>query len=117
VLQLRNREIIRPDAIQRRQPSAEYVVEAAEFTGALDGSNVRCFLDRTDDCRITSRIAADGAERFLSEIEALGTRTNFFGQSYERVSEPAALIRGLLQEMVGEPERSLPADAWKLGKL
>ncbi len=60
---------------------------------------------------------ADGAELILREIVAAGTRVHALADRDQRVGEPPRLFGRLLEQMVGEPQRRLPADAGQLREL
>ena len=93
------------------------MVEAAEFTGALDRADVGCLFDDTDQRRITPRIAADHAELIFREVEAAFAGMNADAQGNQCFGEPVTLLRWLLEQMIREAKRRLAADAWQLGEL
>src|SRR5205085_6035411 len=51
--QLRDPQVVGPDAVDRGDGAAEHVVAALELTGLLDGLDVPGFLDDADEGRVT----------------------------------------------------------------
>ena len=90
---------------------AEHMIEAAKLASPLDGTDIRRFLDDADQCLVSSRICADCAQLTFGEVEASLARMNALGEGDECFGELAALLRGLLEEVVGEPQRCLASDA------
>src|SRR5690606_594438 len=63
-------QLVRADAIQRRQAPAQHMIQAPVLARSLDGTDVRRLLHHAEDRRITARTAADFAERILGVIAA-----------------------------------------------
>src|SRR5207245_6531550 len=63
-----HREVVGADAVERRQPAAEHVIDAPVFAGALDGADVGRLLHHADQSRVAPRVAADGADLVFGEI-------------------------------------------------
>ena len=110
-------EILGSDAVEGGQAAAEDVVQSTEFASALDGTDVRCFLDDADQRGITTRIAADRAQLPFCEIETTLAGMNAVAQGDKHFGEPATLLRGLLEQMIRKTERRLAADARELCQL
>jgi hypothetical protein len=97
-----DRQVFRPNTIEWRKPAAKHVIQASELTGTLDRADIRRFFDCTNECRVTSLIAADRAQRFLGEIEAALTRPNALRERHECRGEALAVLGGLPKQMVRE---------------
>ena len=86
-------EISRTHAVERRQPSAEHVIEASELAGPLDRADVRRLLDDADQRRVAPRIAADRTDVVFGEVEAARARSHALAEGDQRVCETLALLR------------------------
>ena len=93
------------------------MIQSAKLTRSLDRAYVGRLLDSADETRIAPRIAADRAHLILTEVEAVSARTHALGKRYESVSETAAVLCRLLEQVIREAERGLSSDSWKPGKL
>ena len=78
---------------------------------ALDRADVRRLFDGAEHPDVTPRVPADVAELLLRQVEAAGAGLHPLGQRDQRRRQPAALVGGLLQQVVREPQRRLAADA------
>ena len=110
-------KVLGANAIERREPPSEDVVEPAKFPRALDGADIGCFLDDTEEGRIATRIAADGAQLTFGEVEALGAGMDALTQRREGVCEPTTLFRGLPEQVIRESKGRLATDTRELREL
>src|SRR5215210_3341152 len=69
-VELRDLEVARLDAVDRRERAAQHVVAPAVLVGALDRDHVARLLDDADQRRVAARVGADGAAGALGEVEA-----------------------------------------------
>ncbi len=70
VEQLGQMQLLRTDAVEGRERSAQHVVEAAILVGALDADDVPGLLHHADGGDVSPRVAADVAQLLLGEVEA-----------------------------------------------
>ena len=75
------------DAVERRQRSAENVVQAAILAGALDRDDVDRLLDDADDGAVAPRVRADLAELLLGQVPALAAEAHARLDVLDRASE------------------------------
>lgn len=115
--QILDMEVLRPHTVEGREASSEHVVQPSKFPSALDGADVRRLLDDADQRCITTRVTADRAQLTLGEVEAALAGMHTLTERGQSFSESSALLGGLLQEVIGQPESRLTADAWELGEL
>src|SRR4029078_2825138 len=71
--QLADAQLVRPDAVDRRDRPVEDVVEALELPGPLQGEHVERLLDHAQARRVAARVATDRAERLVADVEAAVT--------------------------------------------
>lgn len=90
------------------------MVETAKLPRALDGADIGCLLDDTEQRRIATRVAANGAQLTFGEVEALGARMDALRQRREGIGEPTTLLRGLPEQMIRESEGCLATDPREL---
>jgi hypothetical protein len=109
--------MLRANSVKRGQLASEDVVQTAKLSGSLDGTDVGGFLDDADDGSIATRIATNGAELTLGEIEAARARMHPLREGCQGLREAPALLRWLLEQMIRESQRRFPADARKLREL
>src|SRR5678816_2825625 len=63
-------EIVRADAVQRRQRAHQHVIDAAELTGLLDDRYVLRFLDDANQALIARRARAERARIRFRDVVA-----------------------------------------------
>jgi hypothetical protein len=68
--------VLRLDAVDGRQRTAEHVVEAPVLVRALDGDEVGRLLDDADHRPVAPRVQADLTHVFLSEVPALAAEAD-----------------------------------------
>src|SRR5829696_1886417 len=86
-VELADLEVVRLDAVDRRQRAAEHVVAAAELVRALDRDDVARVLDDADERAVPARVGADLAARALGQVEADFAETDAFLDLADRVGE------------------------------
>ena len=105
------RQVLRLDAVERRQRAAEHVVEAAVLAGALDREQVDRLLDDADDRAVAARVEADRADLLLGEVPALAAEAHALLHLLDRVGERERLRLRHLEEMERKPMRGAAADS------
>jgi hypothetical protein len=115
--QLVDAQMLRLDAVERRERAAEHVVEPAELAGPLDREQVDRLLDDADQRVVTSRVAADRADVFLGEVPALVAEADALLDLLDRRRERERLVLRPLQQMEGETVRGARADARQARQL
>ena len=91
--QLADSEVVRSDAVHRRDVPAEDVVPPPELLCALDRDDVARLLDHADDRRVSLRIAAEVALFAFGNIEARLADRDLLLRGDDRVGEPVRLFR------------------------
>src|SRR5512146_1925640 len=89
------------------------MVDAAEPPGALDGAHVPRLLPDTQQ----RRVAPDGAGAVVAQVAARGADLHLVAHPADRLRQPAGGLRGLLQQVKGEPLGRFPPDTGELGEL
>ena len=112
-----DREVLGPDAVERRKSASENMIQASELTGALDRADIRRFFDCADERRVTTLIAANRTQLLFSEIETALTGADALSQRHERSREPLTVLSRLTQEVIRQTKRRLPTDARKTREL
>src|SRR5438034_4295820 len=80
------------DAVERRERTAEHVVDATELVRALDGEEVGGLLNDADDGAIAPGIGADGAELLLRQGPALAAEADALLDLADRVGKGEGLL-------------------------
>ena len=91
--------------------SPEHVIVAPEIRGAIDDSDSRRLLHHADHAGIAARVLTDAAGLIFGQITAFFAGPYPLGYRGKHRGEPSDLVGGLLEQMKGEPLRSLSADA------
>src|SRR3712207_2755867 len=102
-------ELIRADALDRGDRSAEDVVATAELAGALDRDHVLGLLHHADDRRVSPRVTADPAGLLLGDPAAHGAEPDLVLDLDEDLCEPADVDRVGLEQVERDPLRALRA--------
>src|SRR5947207_1914774 len=97
--QLVDAQVLRFDAVERRQRAAEDVVEAAVLVRPLDRDQVGRLLDDADDGVVAARVAADLAGLLLGQISALAAEANALLHLGDRGRQRAGLVLGHAEEV------------------
>jgi hypothetical protein len=108
---------LRSYPIQWGQMATQYVVAPPKIGGAIDHSDGRGLLYDADEPRIPPGISTDVTGLILCQIAAFFARPDPLGDRGQHRGQPPGLFGRLLQQMEGEPLRSLPADPRKPGEL
>jgi len=69
-------ELLRADAVERRDDAAEYVVGAVVLLGALDGDDIADVLDHADDLPSAEGAGADGAGVGVGDVVAVAAEAD-----------------------------------------
>ena len=91
--------------------SAEHVITSAKIGGSIHDGNRGGLLHDADDARIPARVLADAAGLIFGQITTFFAGAHPLGYRGKRGGKPTDLFGGLLEQMKGEPLRSLSADA------
>src|SRR5262245_62559489 len=115
--QLVDAQVLRLDAVQRRERAAEHVVEPAVLVRALDRDQVGGLLDDADDRVVAPRVTADLAGLILRQVPALAAEADPLLDLLERAREGQRLVLRHAEEVEREPLRRALADAWQARQL
>src|SRR5512146_1921521 len=74
-------------------------------------------LHDTQQRRVAPRVAADGAGAVVAQVAARGADLHLVAHPADRLRQPAGGLRGLLQQVEGEPLGRFPPDTGELGEL
>ena len=91
--------------------AAEHVIPPPEIGRTVHYRDGRGLLHHADHTRIAARVLANAAGLIFGQITARFAGTDPLGNRGEHRGEPPYLFGGLLEQMKGEPLRSLSADA------
>ncbi|MCD6033937.1 MAG: hypothetical protein K0S78_6123, partial [Thermomicrobiales bacterium] len=83
----------------------------------LDGTDVCRLFDGADHTSVTSWVPADGTFEVFREVSADAAGLHPGRKLDQGMGKTLAALLRLLQEMVGQAQRGLPADARKPGQL
>ena len=101
--QLRELEILRVDPVDRREGSAEDVVDAVVLVGALHRDHVARLLDDADQALVPARVLADPTALLVGEVEAAIAQADPLLDLADRLGESRGVLRGRSQDVEGEP--------------
>jgi len=104
-------EIIGTDAVQRRQPASEDMIQGGEIFGFFKRDNVAGLLDDADDRPVAGLAGANGARVGFGNIAAGRARADFFLDDQDRFGQFPRLVRAHLKNMEGQPPGGLATDA------
>ena len=104
-------QLVRPDALQRRQRTHQHVIHALEVARLLDGRHIRRLFDDADDVMIPIHIAAEGAGVDVGDVVAHRTVRDALLHVAKGVSQPLGAVARALEDMEGQALRPLGADA------
>src|SRR3954470_15011298 len=86
--QLPHPQVVRSDALDRRDRAAQHVVAAAELARLLDRDDVLRLLDHADDGEVAPRVAADPALLGLGDVPADPAEPHLVLDLGQRVHQP-----------------------------
>ena len=92
--QLVDAEVLRLDAVERRERPAEHVVDAAVLVGALHREHVGRLLDDADERLVAPRVEADDAELLLGQVPALAAEADALLRLADRLASASASSSG-----------------------
>ena len=101
--QLVDPQVLRLDAVERRERAPEDVVQAAELARPLDRDEVDRLLDHADHRVIAASVAADRTDFLLGQVPALVAEAHTLLDVLDRRGERKRLVLRSLQEVEGEP--------------
>ena len=104
-------KLARADAVQRRQPALQHVVQAAIAGGLFDRQAVGRRFHRAQQVRVARGAGAGRADLGFAEIAAALAMADLFDRLGQRVRQPLAARALALQHVVGHALRGLRADA------
>jgi hypothetical protein len=110
-------KLLRTDAIEGRERSAQDVIQAAILVRALDAEDVPGLLDDADSRGVAPRVAADVTQLLLGEVEAPPAEADHFFDLDQRVGEGERLFGRELEQVKGEALSGLWPDAGELAEL
>src|SRR2546421_2428474 len=115
--QLVDPEVLRLDAVERRERAAEHVVEAPELVRALQRDQVDRLLDDADDRVVAPRIDADRAQLLLGQVPALAAEAHAFLHLLDRSRKGQRLVRRNLEQVKRKSLRGSSSDPGKPREL
>src|SRR5690606_22183719 len=100
-------QLVRPDAVDRRDGATQDVVAPLELAGALDRDDVLVLLDHTEHGRVPPRVATDAALLFLGDVEAGRAELDPGLDLQEHLGETAYVRLVGLEQVEGDPLSTL----------
>ena len=116
-VELGDLEVLRLDAVDRRERAAEHVVAAAVLVRALDRDHVAGLLDDADQRGVAALVLADRAARALGQVEADLAEADPLLDVADRLRERVGVLGRRAQQVEREPLRRAVADAGELAQL
>jgi hypothetical protein len=104
-------QLVRPDALQRRQRAHQHVIHALEVARLLDSRDIRGLFDDADDVMIPVHVAAERAGVDVGDVVAHRTVRDALLHIAKGVSQPLGVVARALEDMEGQALRPLGADA------
>jgi len=104
-------EIVRANALERRQRAHQHVVLTVVVAAPLDGQDVGGFLDDTDHPAVTCVVGADGARVSVRDVVAGRAVDHLVLHVPKRFGEVLGLVARRLHDVKGESLRALAPDA------
>jgi hypothetical protein len=104
-------QVVRPDAVQRRQRPHQHVIDAVEVARLLDPGHVLRLLDDADKATIAGRVGTEVARVGVGDVAAHRAVGDAVLDVAHRLDEPLDLLARRLQDVEGEPGGALRADA------
>ena len=95
-------QVVWPDSVDGAYRPAEYVVEPAEFTRSLDCLHIFRLFDYADQRRIASRVAADQAGGFFSDVAADVAEPNLVANLDQHFGQPGHIEGFGLKNVEGD---------------
>src|SRR5439155_936976 len=96
--QLVDPQVLRLDAVERRERAPEDVVQAAELARPLDRDEVDRLLDHADHRVIAASVAADRTDFLLGQVPALVAEAHTLLDVLDRRRERKRLVQRSLQD-------------------
>src|SRR6185436_18040081 len=107
-------EILRTDAVERRQRALQHVIPAAKATRAIDRDQIAGLLDHANDLRRALAVRADRTRIGLGEPVAGLAEARLLLQRLQRVGEAVRQAAVGPQDVEGQARGGLLADPRKL---
>ena len=114
--QLLDAQLLRSDALDRRDRALQHVVATAELAGALDRDDVARLFDDAHDMRVAPFVAAERAELAFGDVEATPAPRDAVLGVLDRAREPLASSASTLQQIERDALRRLRADTGQAGR-
>src|SRR5258705_1028712 len=112
--QLPQLQLIRTDAVERRERAVQHVIAPAKLARALDGEEVGHRLHHADHPRVALRVPADRAGVVGGEVAAGGAEAHLLAEREQRLGQVAGVSGFGLEDVEHESLRRLLAYAGKL---
>ncbi len=103
-------DLLRPDAVERRQPTHQHEIQPRIRLRLLDHQQVGGRLDDAQLCRIALARPAKRAERVFGERVAAFAVMNGTRCRHERLRQPQRAVAVMLQQVQRHPLRGLRPD-------
>ncbi len=117
VAQLGQVELLRPDAVQRREGASEDVVKTTILVRPFDADDVPGLFHDADDGGVPPRIPADVTELLFGEVEAARAEADDLFDLDESVGQGKGFLGRQLEQVEREALGGLGPDAGKLAQL
>src|SRR5436305_10754672 len=105
--------MLRPHAMQWRNCSVKYMVNAVIKSGFFDGSNIRGLFHHTDQALISSRAGAIATWINICDIAAYRAKMKFFFKVADGRSKTVCIFGAGAQNMKSQTLGALAANARK----
>src|SRR6202035_5013261 len=115
--QLHHLQVLRIDAVDRREGPAEHVVDAVVLVRALHRDHVAGLLHDADQPVVAPRVLADAAARLVGEGEADLAQPDLLLDLPDRLGQRRGVLARGAQDVEGQPLRRAIADPRKLREL
>lgn len=110
-------QLLRTDAVHRRNQTAQYMIETSELAGGLDHHHLLDILHHAYRRSIALHIGADRANLCIADIVANLAIFHLIAQTYQALPESDGPSRLLPQQMQHETQGGLTSNARQIGKL
>jgi len=110
-------ELIRPDAVHRRERTVEDVINAVIGAGLFDSIDVRRLFYDADETLVARRTAAIGAGINVSDVVANRAESEVLLEREDSLRERCGVRIAPAQDVEGIALRGFRADAGKLAEL
>src|SRR5258708_22381425 len=112
--EVRDSQLLRADAVQRRDCAMQDVEDAIEVLGLFDGGNVSWLFDHTDQALVASRAGAVGAWVDVGDVVAQRAQAQVSLKVADGGGQGVCVVVARSQDVKGEALRALGAHSGQL---